>query len=618
MKRTWLAWLVFGVCAVAMLAVMAWGSRRLLQLEASEKNARQEAALEENMRLALWRMETAVAPLIVRENSRPYSAYLASGNPGRGASIQRPGAPAPLSPASPYVRIHFEIDPARFGPGLQKGISALANADAVRELNAAIPRTWIRVDEFNAAPPALAETTAGLFVQAAPQSSHPTVSSNASQAGSSQQAAQIVQQAQAVSQRPASQNPAMLAQMSRNSQEFEARDMLNSNNAFVPERVSPSPVPPGPLVVNPGAGMGSRGVVEVRTGVLSPVWVGNDLLLVRHVQIGSRELLQGCGLDWSKVRTGLLGSIGDLLPGSDLVPERGAFDPAEGRTLSSLPIRLVPGRVPLAATDERSPMFLSLTIAWVCVLVAILSVGLLLMGAISLGQRRAAFVSSVTHELRSPLTTFRMYTEMLAEGIAADPAKQSEYHQTLRRESDRLVHLVENVLAYARLEKGRYGMTEPVPVGALIDRVCERLTEHARLAGMQLELTGVAEVSTEVVRVDVAAIERILFNLVDNACKYARTAADNRIHVEVERRSRWVQITVRDHGPGLVRRKTGRLFKPFRKSANEAAKSAPGVGIGLALSRRLAAASGGRLAVVDCEDGARLRLDLPLVAGDNT
>ena len=80
-----------------------------------------------------------------------------------------------------------------------------------------------------------------------------------------------------------------------------------------------------------------------------------------------------------------------------------------------------------------------------------LAVGFLLMGAISLSQRRAAFISSVTHELRTPLTTFRMYTEMLVEGMASDPAKQSQYHRTLYRESDRLVHLVENVLSYARL-----------------------------------------------------------------------------------------------------------------------------------------------------------------------
>jgi signal transduction histidine kinase len=259
-------------------------------------------------------------------------------------------------------------------------------------------------------------------------------------------------------------------------------------------------------------------------------------------------------------------------------------------------------------------MLFSLKIAWACMAVAIFSVGVLLMGAISLSQRRADFVSSVTHELRSPLTTFRMYTEMLVEGMATDPAKQSQYHQTLYRESDRLVHLVENVLSYARLERGRYGDRETISIGDLINRARDRLAEHARLADMELLVTIDPPAGAKIVRVDASAIERILFNLVDNACKYARSATDRRIHLDVNIEGRWARIVVSDHGPGIDRLKARRLFKPFRKTAREAARSAPGIGIGRPLSRRLARAAGGRLVVVDCNDGACLRLDLPLAA----
>lgn len=92
MKRAWLAWLAFGLCAGAMLAVTAWITGRLAALEANERKARQEAALEENVRLSLWRMETALAAVIVHENSRPYRDFVVPERAGEG---------------SPYVALRF-------------------------------------------------------------------------------------------------------------------------------------------------------------------------------------------------------------------------------------------------------------------------------------------------------------------------------------------------------------------------------------------------------------------------------------------------------------------------------------------------------------------------------
>jgi K+-sensing histidine kinase KdpD len=201
---------------------------------------------------------------------------------------------------------------------------------------------------------------------------------------------------------------------------------------------------------------------------------------------------------------------------------------------------------------------------------------------------------------------------MLAEGMATDPGKQREYHQVLYRESGRLMHLVENVLSYARLEKGRYGIREAVAVGEMMDRMLDRLAAHAKIAGMEMVTAIDPMAGSRTIRVDCSAVERILFNLVDNACKYAHTAPDRRIHLEVNSDDKWVRITVWDHGPGIRGGNGRRLFRPFQKSAKEAAKSAPGVGIGLSLSRRLAEASGGRLLVEESAEGACLRLDLPV------
>jgi signal transduction histidine kinase len=90
-------------------------------------------------------------------------------------------------------------------------------------------------------------------------------------------------------------------------------------------------------------------------------------------------------------------------------------------------------------------------------------------------------------------------------------------------------------------------------------------------------------------------VDQILSNLVDNAVKYAGSASDRRIHLDVAQKGRWLALTVRDHGSGLQPHVVRRLFRPFSKSAQDAAQSAPGVGLGLALSRRLARSLGGEL-----------------------
>src|SRR5207302_1176635 len=121
-----------------------------------------------------------------------------------------------------------------------------------------------------------------------------------------------------------------------------------------------------------------------------------------------------------------------------------------------------------------------------------------------------------------------------------------------------------------------------------------RLDDRAAQAGMRIEV-ATASRDELVAAGDPAAIEQVLFNLVDNACKYAAGASDRRIHVEAALEGERAIIRVRDHGPGVGAEEKRRLFSPFSKSAQRAASSAPGVGLGLALSRRLARAMKGDL-----------------------
>jgi signal transduction histidine kinase len=301
-----------------------------------------------------------------------------------------------------------------------------------------------------------------------------------------------------------------------------------------------------------------------------------------------------------------------LLPEARLEPVRDGEDDA-ARRLAALPLRLIPGRPAVAAPVAIPGLLLPLTIAWVLAGLSLAAAGALLWGMATLGERRAAFVSAVTHELRTPLTTFRMYAEMLAEGMVRGEPQQREYLETLRREADRQSHLVENVLAYSRLERGRHrAARETASVASLLSPLTGALAAQAERTGMSFVAPEEGPWASMLVRVDRSAVERILFNLVDNACKYARDATDRRIHLECQVEERAVRLCVADHGPGLTTRDARQLFRPFRKSARDAAQSAPGVGLGLALSRRLARATGGDLFLApSAGDGARFCLHLP-------
>ena len=341
---------------------------------------------------------------------------------------------------------------------------------------------------------------------------------------------------------------------------------------------------------------GPSAASDARASVMKPLWIADQLILMRRVRISGQDYLQGCLLDWPAIQRQLLGTVQDLLPDAKLLPVTAAVVDEPVRMLASLPVRLELGGLAGASGEAMSPVRMSLVGAWAALLLAALAVAALLQGVLSLSERRGAFVSAVTHELRTPLTTFRMYAEMLADNIVSDESSRRHYLETLRVEADRLTHLVENVLLYARLERGRRGeRIAPVSVSQILEQTIGRLTDRARQANLEIAVEASPEVRETRLLADPAAVEQILFNLVDNACKYAAAATDRTLHLEVRRSGKHIELLVRDHGPGVAPEQRRVLFQPFRKSAHDAARSAPGVGLGLALCRRLARDMGGEL-----------------------
>jgi signal transduction histidine kinase len=346
------------------------------------------------------------------------------------------------------------------------------------------------------------------------------------------------------------------------------------------------------------------------TAVMWPHWIGNRLIYARLLRVGKKEQIQGLVFDWPVLEDVLLKSIQTSLPQPVVRPDK-EESRSDGRRLATLPIELDPGPVDFGDDPLSWTTRWALGTAWLLFLLATGAFAALLYAVLALSERRAAFVSAVTHELRTPLTTFRLYTEMLAEGMVHDPATQAKYLRTLQGEADRLKHLIENVLAYARLERGTLrDRMKTVPMNELLRIATQRLAQRATQSNCELVDDVSEECHDSIAIADPAAVEQILFNLVDNACKYAE-AKDARLHLEGFLRGENVVLRVRDHGAGISEKEIKRLFQPFRKSAKDAANTAPGVGLGLALCRRLARQMHGDLTYEGDDRGAVFALTVP-------
>lgn len=605
MTRGALAVLLAIAASAAVLAgALLWIGRTTLRLETASVEAQRRAALEEKVRLALWRMDSGLTVFIGRENARAVEAF----------DREEPGSPA--TPAGiaygPLARRRFEVSPHVSTPSglpVPELVAALDGAGQIPQIPTISPPVLARARP-QVTPP----------VPVRPQATPPVL---------------VAQATPAPPPVPTPKPEDTQALLNRNEFLQRSQNLAVQQNAFVPppnvEKVEPVPPPPEPATPSPvptatpapqavpAIPPPPRAPVRRATGVpvtrvettLQPVWVRGELYLVRRVRRGGTEQMQGIWLDWPALRGWLLGQVKDLLPGADLLPgDDPTTDP--GRRIALLPVRLNPGSLPALASPVWTPARLTLAVSLGAIALVLAAVAALLFGSLRQSQRRADFVSAVTHELRTPLTTFRLYTDMLAEGMVA-PAEQRDYLGTLRTEADRLGHLVENVLAYSRLERRPEPNLDPVPLGELLDELRDRLGGHALRAGMALVVDlPFPELADERVLVDRNAVERILLNLMDNACKYAAGGADAKLEVRALRRGRHLVLRFQDQGPGIDPRELRRLFRAFHKSAARAAGGVPGVGLGLPLSRRLARSMGGDLRLADSgpRGGAAFELSL--------
>lgn len=229
-------------------------------------------------------------------------------------------------------------------------------------------------------------------------------------------------------------------------------------------------------------------------------------------------------------------------------------------------------------------------------------------------ERRNNFVAAVTHELKTPLTAIRMYGEMLRDGLVDEDAKRERYYRTITDESERLTRLIDNVLEFSRLERNARDMSWTVgSVGPVLDEAAEKLRAHAANEGFRLEVQ--TEAGLPAVRFDRDALLQVIFNLVDNAMKYARDADSKVVVVEAHVRDGRVIVSVRDFGPGVPGRHVARIFEPFYRPEDELTRSTKGTGIGLALVKDLAERMGAAVTGVN-ESGGGFRVCLAFHPAD--
>jgi signal transduction histidine kinase len=224
-------------------------------------------------------------------------------------------------------------------------------------------------------------------------------------------------------------------------------------------------------------------------------------------------------------------------------------------------------------------------------------------------RQKTSFVSNVSHELKTPLTTIRMYAEMLGEKRIEDSDKQQSYLQTIIRESQRLTRLVNNVLDFSRLEQGRKKFSkEELDLTALLQRLLDSQLVRIEDAGMQL-IRKIDDVAA-FVESDRDALEQIVLNLVDNAIKYA--ADGETLSVELQQQEGRCLVCIKDNGPGIPSAHHQQIFAKFHRVDASLTARQQGSGLGLSIARQLAEGLGGALSFCPNADGGScFELTLP-------
>jgi len=213
---------------------------------------------------------------------------------------------------------------------------------------------------------------------------------------------------------------------------------------------------------------------------------------------------------------------------------------------------------------------------------------------LELARMKSDFVSTVSHEFKSPLTSIRQLAEMLQSGRVPSEERRQQYYDVLLEQSERLALLTDNILSLAKIEEGRAEFAfEMTDVPALLTNVVSSIQERVRHEGFDIELK--AQGPIPLVAVDRSALSQAITNLIDNAIKYSGDSRKVVVGASVETQS--LAIAVQDFGVGIKKEDIDRVFERFFRGGDELTRTVKGSGLGLTLVKEIVEAHRGRVQV---------------------
>lgn len=314
-------------------------------------------------------------------------------------------------------------------------------------------------------------------------------------------------------------------------------------------------------------------------------------------------------------RIAVMDEVGRVLYGQRIaLPSRLVFEERFPTTLYKWRLQLAPGQVTSLARGARVRRLTDLVLVGSGV--GVIWLGMLVLFVAARKERRANqlksdFISNVSHELKTPLSLIRMFGELIALQRFADAETGKEYAEIITRESDRLTALIDNVLDFARIERGKadYDM-ELGDLSRVAERVCELSHYRAEQAGVTLRTeveSGLPEVAF-----DESAMTLLLLNLIENSLKYGASQGEQ-VVIGLRREGDELRLSVSDSGPGIPPEERKRIFERFYRGASIRGRSQRGTGIGLSLVKHIAEGHGGTVrAGGELGKGAVFEVSIPI------
>ena len=248
-------------------------------------------------------------------------------------------------------------------------------------------------------------------------------------------------------------------------------------------------------------------------------------------------------------------------------------------------------------------------VAMACMLMIAVSYGLYRMTTreLLLARQQSDFVAAVSHEFRTPLTSMRHLLDLLVTRGVTDEERKVHYYGLLSGETDRLRRMVETLLSFGRIDaSAQVWNMEPVDVNDLVHRIAAEFSREHGTHSLSIEVAR----GLPPLRGDVEALNRAVTNLLENAGKYS--AADSPIHLSARAHGGAVLISVQDHGIGIPRAEQTRIFEKFVRGEEAKRAGIRGLGVGLALVKRIAEAHGGSVRLTsEAGGGSTFTLVLP-------